>query len=250
MTCEDLRRYFEENMHDAELRSDHGALEEHISTCADCRRFVEAETELRKNLRLVRESAPPVSQSVDEAVVLTYRRFLAEEHEHSANVVFHRFRFGSARAWSAIAAAVLVGASFWLFALRKTVTTTRPPTAHELTVVRTAHVVTQNPTTPVVRTAKHRPALTERAPQPHSDRLPEATAVSVARSLPDGFRSLMYCDALSCSGDMNMIRVQLPSYSMPRQVSGSIQAVRSVTADVLVGPDGIARGIRLEEIEF
>jgi hypothetical protein len=68
--------------------------------------------------------------------------------------------------------------------------------------------------------------------------------------MPEGFRSLMYCDALSCSGDMDMIRVQLPASAMARQVPGFIQTSGSVTADVLVGPDGIARGIRLEEIEF
>jgi hypothetical protein len=60
----------------------------------------------------------------------------------------------------------------------------------------------------------------------------------------------MYCDELSCPQDMEMIRVQLPSSAMPRQVSGFMQTNGSVTADVLVGPDGIARGIRLEEIEF
>jgi hypothetical protein len=68
--------------------------------------------------------------------------------------------------------------------------------------------------------------------------------------MPEGFRSLMYCDALSCPGDMDMIRVQLPASAMARQVPGFIQTSGSVTADVLVGPDGIARGIRLEEIEF
>jgi len=60
----------------------------------------------------------------------------------------------------------------------------------------------------------------------------------------------MYCDTLSCPEAMDVIRVQLPSTAMPRQVSGFIQSSKSVTADVLIGPDGIARGIRLEEIEF
>jgi hypothetical protein len=249
MTCEELRRNFEDHVRDPEVRSDHGGVAEHISTCADCSRFVEEQGELWNNLRLVRESAPPVSESIDATVVLNYRRHLAKEREHSAKPVVHQLHPGSATAWSAIAVALLVGLSFWLFSARRTVTTTQPPTAHQPTVIPTAPVVTQNPAEPVVRTAKHRPAVPLRSSQLRSDRRPAVTAVE-ARSLPDGFRNLMYCDALSCSGDMNMIRVQLPSSSMPRQVSGSIQAVRSVTADVLVGPDGIARGIRLEEIEF
>jgi hypothetical protein len=60
----------------------------------------------------------------------------------------------------------------------------------------------------------------------------------------------MYCDALSCGEGMDMIRVQLPSIVMPGQGSGFVQTSGSVTADVIVGPDGVARGIRFEEIEF
>jgi hypothetical protein len=62
----------------------------------------------------------------------------------------------------------------------------------------------------------------------------------------------MYCDALSCPEAMDLIRVQVPTAAMPGQVSGFIDPSGSVTADVLVGADGIARGIRFEvkEIEF
>ena len=83
-----------------------------------------------------------------------------------------------------------------------------------------------------------------------SDRHLASTPVRAARSLPDGFRSLMYCDVLSCPEAMDMIRVQLPTSAMPGPAAGFIQPSGSVTADVLVGPDGIARGIRYEEIEF
>jgi hypothetical protein len=60
----------------------------------------------------------------------------------------------------------------------------------------------------------------------------------------------MYCDALSCPDAMDMIRVQLPASAMPKPLPGFVRTGGSVTADVLIGPDGIARGIRFEEIEF
>jgi hypothetical protein len=63
-------------------------------------------------------------------------------------------------------------------------------------------------------------------------------------SVPEGFRSLMYCDELSCNGGMEVVRVQLPSPAagfMPASASGN----RAVSADVLVGADGFARGIRI-----
>lgn len=61
--------------------------------------------------------------------------------------------------------------------------------------------------------------------------------------MPDGFRSLMYCDELSCGGAMDVLRIQLPPSAiglMTAEPSGNV-----VSADVLVGADGIARGIRI-----
>jgi len=250
MTCEELRSYFEDHLRDAEVRSSHGTVAEHVATCTDCRHFVEEQRELGKKLRLVRESAPLLSESVDASVVLHYRQYLAEKREHFGATGVYRFHPGSAWAWTAIAAAVLVGVSFWLFSARKTVTNTQAQTARRDAAVPIAPVVAQNPAVPVVKTARHRPAAPSLPSQGRSEQRPAGTSVRAARSLPDGFRSLMYCDALSCPEDMDVIRVQLPSAAMPRQASGFIQPVRSITADVLVGPDGIARGIRFEEIEF
>jgi hypothetical protein len=250
MTCEELRWYFEDHLRDAEVRSSWGAVTEHVATCAHCSHFVKEQRELEKNLRLVRESVPPVSESVGGSVVLNYRQYLAEKRKHFGTTGVYRFHPGSAWAWTAIAAAVLVGVSFWLFSARNTATSTQPQTAPRDAVVPIAPVVTQNPAAPVVNSANRRPAAPLRPSQARSEQRPAGTTVRAARSLPDGFRSLMYCDALSCPEEMDVIRVQLPSAAMPRQVSGYIQPVRSVTADVLVGPDGIARGIRFEEIEF
>ena len=63
-------------------------------------------------------------------------------------------------------------------------------------------------------------------------------------ALPPDFRSLMYCDELSCSGPMEVIRMQLPASDL-LFAPGSNSANGTVLADVLVGPDGIARGIRI-----
>jgi hypothetical protein len=45
---------------------------------------------------------------------------------------------------------------------------------------------------------------------------------------------------------MEVIRVQLPS-PVFGMMPGSVPATGFVSADVLVGPDGVARGIRLVE---
>src|SRR5262249_28073995 len=100
----------------------------------------------------------------------------------------------------------------------------------------------------IPRPVKPKLATIKRA-QPSDPERTAALPVRTVVSLPGGFRSLMSCAELRCPRDMEMIRVQLPSSAMPRQVASFIRTSGSVTADVLVGPDGIARGIRLEEIE-
>src|ERR1700751_6085893 len=91
MTCEELRLYFEDHLRDAEVPSDRGAVAEHTAICADCSLFVAEQSELGKNLRLVRESAPRLSESVDASVVRSYRRHMAQEREHSLRAGVHRF---------------------------------------------------------------------------------------------------------------------------------------------------------------
>src|ERR1700741_5068070 len=68
MTCEELRLYFEDNLRDAEVRSDRGAVAGQTANCADWRRFFAEQRELGKNMRLVRESAPRLSESIDASV--------------------------------------------------------------------------------------------------------------------------------------------------------------------------------------
>jgi len=54
----------------------------------------------------------------------------------------------------------------------------------------------------------------------------------------------MYCDALSCGGAMQLIRVQLPSSAAAFEPAAATP-YGTIYADVLVGSDGIARGIRV-----
>lgn len=246
MTCKELGWYFEDHLRDAEVRSARGAVVEHIATCPDCSRFVAQQRDLGKNLRLVRESAPSLSESVDALVVQGYRLYVAEKQQKRGKAFTYPFGIAPVLAWSAIAAAVLLGISFWMFSAREA-GRTPAATAHLPTTVPSPQVVVQDRPPTVAMAAGQKHAVRLRS---HSERHPAFTPVRVARSLPDGFRNLMYCDALSCPEAMDMIRVQLPTAVVPGQLSGFMRTSGSVTADVLVGPDGIARGIRFEEIEF
>ena len=257
MTCEELRSHFEENR-ESDIETDRAATE-HFSVCADCSRFAEERRVLARNLTSVRQSVGQVPESLDAAVIARYRHFVAEREQMlpSSRV---RFRLsGRAWAWGAAVAAVLAVTAFWVFSAKHTDTTAKTPTS--TVMVPVAQVVTPNPVVhspgrdvasnvSTKRAVKHHAVTATKTAQSRSADHPTSEPVRVARSLPEGFRSLMYCDELSCPEAMDIIRVQLPASAMPRQLPGLVRTGGSVTADVLVGSDGIARGIRFEEIEF
>jgi hypothetical protein len=248
MTCQEIRWYFEDHLRDAEVRSDRGAVAEHVSTCADCAQYVADQRALGRSLRLVRETVPAVPESLDAAVVTRYRQHLAQRRDAPSAERGHRLLRTAAWAWGVAAAAVLTIAAFWFFSPSHKATSKLTSTPNP-SGVPVAPAASETPAAPATGTTKNHVTPNAKTYRPKIARGP-GRPVLEAKSLPEGFRSLMYCDALSCPSDMDMIRVQLPASAMVRQVPGFIQTSGSVTADVLVGPDGIARGIRLEEIEF
>jgi hypothetical protein len=255
MTCKELRCYFEDHLRDAEVRCARGAVAEHAAKCPDCNRFVAEQRELGRSLREIRESAGPVPQSVGNSVLVNYRRHMAGQ---GARYRIRHGKFSPRLAWgmAALAAALLVTAGSLLRSRHSTTGTTVRATATRTNAISVTEAA-KNPISGVrpsglpeqQRPIKPKLATVKRVHPLAPERVASLPVRSV-RSLPEGFRSLMYCDELSCPPDMEMIRVQLPSSAMPRHVSSFIQTNGSVTADVLVGPDGIARGIRFEEIEF
>ncbi len=245
MTCKELRWYFEDHLRDAEVRCARGAVTEHAATCPDCSRFVAEQRELGRSLREIRESVGPVPQSVDASVLLNYRRHVADQRT-GHRVINGNFRPQLAWGLAALALALLLIVGSMLRARH----VTSVSAVHATTAQADASVKEQpeNLARDISRSAKPKLAAAKRIRLQRPERA--SVPLRTPHSVPEGFRSLMYCDELSCPQNMEMIRVQMPSSAMPRQASSFIQTSGSVTADVLVGPDGIARGIRFEEIEF
>jgi hypothetical protein len=116
---------------------------------------------------------------------------------------------------------------------------------------------------PLVQTESHEPAIVSTSPSAHT---PSTTAIKtepvhsaenralqrpamqpgIMREHPVAadFRSLIYCDELSCGGLLAVIRVQLPASDVAHTPASNSPS-DTVLADVLVGSDGIARGIRI-----
>lgn len=234
MTCQELRRLFEDPLRvDAPFR----AGTEHLAHCAGCARFVEARRELAAGLRLVRESIPQLPGSMDSTVLAHYRRHISDRPLPVSSTPTPP---GSALVpWSAAATVILLMATLLFVSGRTT----------DIDVVRLQSRAQPSSTpqsvTPITTASQARMAKPIGS---HSARRrsPVPSNAQLARPALQGFRGLMHCDELSCGGVMQLVRVQLQS-SFTAFAPASAATSRPVLADVLVGPDGIARGIRIVE---
>ena len=57
-----------------------------------------------------------------------------------------------------------------------------------------------------------------------------------------GYVPLMFCDPLICSGDEQVVRMELPAAG---STSADGRATQTVLADVVIGEDGLVRGMRI-----
>lgn len=241
MICEDIRKHIEDATKATELAPDSGVAA-HIASCAECRQFVQERQSLGKSLQFVRESMGQVSESLDAAVLAGYRRFIAER-EAIPRGHMRKAYFPLLLRWGAVAVLVMLASGIAWYSTRKpTHANVIPPTQPASTV---AALVPQAASAAQVRPVKRLVSPARK----HSARSDVHRASTVA-SIPDDFRGLMYCDQLSCSGAMDVIRVQLPPSAIARPTSLFRQTGGPVNADVLIGADGIARGIRIEGREF
>jgi len=240
MTCQELHTHFE-NL-DIELLPDDEATE-HITGCAHCTRFVEEQEELRKHLRLVRDSAPLIPSSLDDAVLANYRKaMLVRSSSGKSTSLMRRIDLRTALGWaSAVAfAAVVAGAALLLFDPQQQIPQQQ---ANQEIVAHQPRIFPAQRTDEPHKSSRKAPKSRRNSDRHSND--PELSAEQNAL-LPTEFESLMYCDQISCPGALEVIRVQLSS-----PVLGSAPRPRpadnAVFADVVVGPDGIARGIRVVE---
>jgi hypothetical protein len=245
MTCQELHNYFDSHLRvDIDCLSD-AERAEHIATCLPCNRFVEEQRELEELLRVVRHSAAPVPASLDNAVVANYRSFAVERSCLAKSTPLTRRIYPrAALSWTAAVAfaVVVVYGGALLLILCQHVWVDRQDTVRQ-------PIAPQAQGTANKETARTQ-IVTRKPPKSPGDSSKRANSPALVaegdNSFPTRFQSLMYCDQISCPGAMEVIRVQLSSPVMGLTPS-SARMDGAVSADVLVGPDGIVRGIRVVE---
>ena len=246
MTCQEIRKHIANSSQNEESKfwSD-SRVTAHVASCARCSQFVRECQNLGKSLQLVRESDGPVPESLDAAVLAGYRRFIAERTAEPPQYI-RKTHLSLGLRWAAAAAVVLIATAITLYSTRKPTKTTAVPAAVEPSTASAARMPQTRGAQPQIRPPRRSVSPMRKHSVPYDAHLAAATVAP----LPDDFRGLIYCDELSCSGAMDMIRVQLPSSMIARPTSAFRATSSPVFADVLIGADGIARGIRIEKREF
>jgi hypothetical protein len=247
MNCREIQAYFEDNSPEFD-KADCAEVTEHVSGCVSCRQIVDTREETSARLRLLRESAPPFPASLDAAVLANYRRRIATRQNSEAASPQGRVRFLGWGLSAAVATMLLIFATVFLVRRPSVTKQVSPPRTNLPEIVRLPPAATPQAfrPEPIRKDTVVAQRLRRGRSEPDAARQTSAadSSVRLADSVPDGFRSLMYCDEISCDGGMEVVRVQLPSPAvgfMPASTAGN----HVVTADVLVGADGFARGIRI-----
>ena len=240
MNCQELHQHIQNSPEHA-LNFGHFSAEmlAHVNGCSDCKNFVGQRRELAMTLQRIREAVPAFPEILDTAVLMAFRSHAAAaERDKSA---LHK-KTGRVKTFSYSAAVLATAGILIFFSLPSKQTARRIETAQALRPTAANEVLNRvsdiGPRIQIKQTNAHQ-GVTRQKPRRH------AAAVD-HRLLTSGFTSLMYCDRLSCAGDMEIVRMQVFP-SMLGFPAGRTDAAGTVLADVLVGPDGIARGIRLEQ---
>jgi hypothetical protein len=244
MTCHEIRSYFETSGLGIDRRELEAHVGQHLQTCPKCAQELQAQVELLGILNLVRDSAPATSVSLDSVVLRNFRKRAAQTSDPKAISFFSQPIFGQSMTplrWRGAIAAVIVLAGIALFAHR------RSGPALPITVQSFPQASPQKESNPHVEASiSSVNTLVPASPRPNRRSERDATqraalAANAPKSQPADFNGLMYCDSLICSEGMEIIRMQLPA---PTQ-SPDAATQNPVYADVIVGPDGIARGYRV-----
>ncbi len=244
MTCREFTKKVED-FRLTELTSADPELIAHGNGCASCATLLQERTALAGAMQVLRTrtAAWEAPSLVEQNVLRAFRQNSALQPTSSSQLipqsVASRFpEFFGWRAYAAIAAVLAIGLGLGIWFAQHSSYKAQQPTAKAVQsdgpgAAQTEHDA-QSPTR-VASNSRHvkaeaRAGLSQAA---------SVTAASLNQSeQAQGYTPLMLCDPISCSGDAEVVRMELPTTA----ADGS---AGSQMADVIVGDDGLVRAIRI-----
>jgi hypothetical protein len=194
-------------------------LADHARTCAICDRLVQQESELRRQLAglALRNRTLEPSPSVKSNLLAEFESLRLASKPRRERILSYAIAM----------AAVICVAVAWVILHRPPA---QPPAV--------AHAPAE---APAALAPKRTPAPSQTATRLAHHKDPAHRRPSVAAPAPhNDFYPVVMCDSVTCAGPALTVRVQLPRSPLAARGSDT-----PVMADLLVGEDGLVRGVRL-----
>jgi hypothetical protein len=247
MTCREFTKTIEGRTL-AELSSAADAdLLTHQHDCASCAALLQQHNSLALALQTLRGRTATMEAPalVEQNVLRAFRQAPATNAAPVFTIkpkpaAFRLSNFFGWRTYAAAAAALVIGLGVGLWLSPHPHKTAQPPTARtEQPAPASVDPSQAQQQLPVQATASNSEKPNPPTPVVGLQRPSPAAALTVAQNeQAQGYTPLMLCDPISCSGDAEVVRMELPATA--GDGSSSTQM-----ADVIVGEDGLVRAIRI-----
>jgi negative regulator of sigma E activity len=230
------------------MQTEHPVMSVHTRECPACADWFASQWSLSSALQtlhmdtLERQASPALENTLLQVFrAYDFHPSVSAAPEHAAPAAWKLSRVFELAAYAAVAAAVIVGAFLGLRVLNdRNVSPTQvqagkgtpvPVSDEARTVVAKSSVETPRPENSNL-TGYSASSSNSAVRRKHAQSVTEPSEKIVDTN---GFVSLMLCDPLICSGDEQIIRMELPGTN----------ASGPVLADVVVGEDGLVRAMRI-----
>ena len=237
----------------------------HAGVCQRCEEVLASQSRLSAGLRLLAEATKdaPRSAGMEDKVLAAFRELTCVASVSAAS--------GRRRYWTAAAAAMVllaVGGAAWRWHVASVPRQTQQAKAQEPAPPAGGSNRDRLPAAPIGQTPGPRPsnALGPRRSQPRRHSTTRAAQPGIARRSPESlvpaitpetrevvthFVSVGYGSALDLQDGGQLVRVDLPRSALSRfgLPMNMDRADERITADVLIGTDGLARAIRFVEVK-
>jgi hypothetical protein len=233
-------------------RTEDEAISAHASECASCGRWLESQTLLGGAMQTLRASTAELEAGprVEQAVLRAFRdaEFTAQrsvEPERAAPAAWKLSRIFEYGAYAAVAAALILAVFLGSRLLHdrqapqhQAQNKIAPQRSSPTTTTVAANIVTPQ----VESSAAVTKAAKARANEARIQSSSRVSEKSDATASDNGdYVALMLCDPLICSGDEQVVRMELPAAAASTSGSSS----QPVLADVVIGEDGLVRAMRI-----
>jgi hypothetical protein len=224
----------------------------HVGECGSCREWVESHSGLGNALHSLSVSTAQMEASpkVEQMLLQAFRQQefaprVVEIPQKAAKSLWTLSRFFEVGAYAAVAAALIVGAFLGARLLRDQQHKTSQAQMQAVSAPQTEKVAVSAPSSEmkpqaqVAEVVGTGAAASSRAMKPAPMRIQGSKSSSTDNA---GYVALMLCDPLICSGDEQVVRMELPATAVSGTDNGTAQ---TVLADVVIGDDGVVRRMRI-----